>query len=212
MLRRYIGAAGRAIAVTAAEQFWWVAPALSGAAFLAVIWFNWGRQEVRRLRLKRPAKVYLTLHPKAGHDSWAQELYVPANTRIELQLRVEPRLSYQQQNFVFGFGGDEGQRPMPLAVMNHFIKRGQNREETPATNATHFVDYNDAYHIRQKVERTKGDTFAYGFAVHTMGPGRYPIKVQIWTEFGSGVPSEPLFLTVEETRPRRSAQSSPSMS
>jgi hypothetical protein len=98
---------------------------------------------------------------------------------------------------IFGFQGDRGRRPLPIKVRNTFIKEGQTREQSPATTSTHYIDYNDAYHIRETVERTAPNVTAYGFVIKTRAPGRYPIYVRAITDGGESSAVEDLFLNVE---------------
>ena len=87
---------------------------------------------------------------------------------------------------MFGFGGDESARPFPTRV-----------EQSPADTASHFIDYDDRYHIREQVERTKANVYTYGYAVQTRAPGRYPIVIEAITDYGNGKPANKLILKVE---------------
>jgi hypothetical protein len=193
-----VAAAGSVLLMSAAEKFWWLAPSVAGFAAILVIWFNWGQHKIRAFRARRPFEAFLTIAPEKGRDSWCHELHVPPNTEIAIQLRIRPRLHYRQLSFAIGFGGIEADRPRPIKVLNTFIKEGLRREQSPADNENHYIDYNNWYHIRDEVERIRPNFYAYGFLVQTKKPGRYPVLVEIITDCGEGKPSKELHLIVED--------------
>jgi hypothetical protein len=189
--------AGEVVSLTGAQQYWWLGAAISALAAVLVLWFNLGQHKLRAYRMKRPFYAALTLAPEQGHVSWATELHVPPHTEVALQLRLSHRLHYRQLELIFGFEGDAGRRPQPLSVLNTFVKVGQTRTQSPADTPTHYIDYNDAYHIREQADRTRPNVSAFGFIVKTRAPGRYPVRLQMITDGGESFPVEHLTLTVE---------------
>src|SRR5438552_3902025 len=89
-------AASGAVFLSAAQEYWWLAPLISVIAAVLVLWFNAGRPWLRARRLMRPVKAFLTLYPDGGHDSWATEIHVPLKSEIRLSLRIRPRFHYRQ--------------------------------------------------------------------------------------------------------------------
>lgn len=180
------------------QQYWWLASVISGLGLIAILWLNWGRPALRASKMKHPFDAFLTLTPEAGHDTWTAEQHVPSNTEIELQLRLRTRLHYKLHELIFGFDGNVGEKPNISSVVNHFIAFGLNREQSPETSPNHYIDYRGHYHIRETLERTKPNVYAYGFRIRTHNAGRFPIHLNVVTECGEGWPSKPLLLVVED--------------
>jgi hypothetical protein len=87
-------------------------------------------------------------------------------------------MHYRQELLIFGFGGYT-QRPQPFKVLNTYIKVGQRREQSPSDNRNHSIDHKDRYHIREPIEFTKPNHYAYGFMVRTHEPGRFPVIMEL---------------------------------
>jgi hypothetical protein len=179
----------------AAQEYWWLAPVISFLALVAVIWFQWGQHEVRKLRLRRPFNAALTHGADRADEYWS--LHVPAHSEVLIQVRMRPRTSYKQLEIVFGFFGDRDKRPVAKRVLNTFIKEGANREPTPANNPNHYIDQDDHYHNSTPAERTASHVYVTGFIVQTREPGRYPVLLGIFTECGEANPHNDLAVVVE---------------
>jgi hypothetical protein len=167
--------------MAAAQEYWWLGPAVAGCALLAVIWFNLGQHKLRVWRLKRPFR--------AGN---------PCHSAVAIQIRMRPKFSYRQVHLVFGFHGDTSRRPLPQSVLNHFIKVGINREQSPKKNPSHFIDQDNHYHISDPADRSPPNVYMTGFVVQTREPGRYPVILEIITECGEGKPVQNLHVIVKE--------------
>jgi len=185
-------------AVSASERFWWLAPTLSAIAAILIIWFNWGRDQLRAWRMRRGIEVHLTVAPEGGSTNWGYELHVPPEAELSIQLRLKPRFDYQQHTVIFGFRGKPDEKPEPISYLNTFIRRGLRREQSPDTHDNQFVDYNGSYHLRDERPLVNTTHYSYGFVVRTKKPGRYPIVFIAITDCGEAVPTNELFLTVEE--------------
>jgi hypothetical protein len=161
-------------AMTAAQQYWWLAPTVSALALIAIIWFQWGQHKVRAYRLRRPFSAVL-LRGSNDYEEY-NKLRLPAHKdEVIIHLRVRPRVSYRQTEIVFGFDGDPLKRPLPHRVLNEFIKKGFNREQDPDKNQNHYIDLHNHYHIVATVDRSPPNVQALGFVIQTRDPGRYPI-------------------------------------
>jgi hypothetical protein len=136
--------------VSASERFWWLAPTLSGIAAILIIWFNWGRAQLRAWRMRRGIDVHLTVAPEGGRSNWGHELHVPPESEVSIQLRLKPRFDYHQHTVIFGFRGKIDEKPEPISYLNTFIRRGLRREQSPDTHENQFVDYNGSYHLRDE--------------------------------------------------------------
>jgi hypothetical protein len=188
------------LTMTTAEKFWWVAPTISGLAFVAIVWFQWGQHRVRALRSRRPFRADMTIAPQTP-GSECRELHVPPHREISLQLRLRPALHYRQLEFVFGFWGDPLRRPLPVRVLNEFVKIGMTREQSPDTNSAHYIDHSDRYHIREALDRTNPNVYTQGFIIQTRDPRRFPVLLEIITDLGEAKPKRELVLIVEERLP-----------
>lgn len=181
--------------MTAAQEYWWLAPVLSAIAIVIVLWFQWGQYKVRNWRMRYPFKAFLT----AAHDgNQVHVLRIPPHQDVLIQLLIYPRLHYTQTELLFGFRGDQNAKPTPVKVVNTFIKVGKQREQSPDDNEDHYIDINDNYHIRRVSERTKPNCYAIGFLVKTKTSGKYPIRLEAITDSGESLPARELTVIVEE--------------
>jgi len=170
--------------------------ALSIAVFLMIAWINFGRPWRRSRRMRRPVDIQFKQGAR-GDGPTTTELKVPANSTVQLDFRMTPRLHHVQHELILVFDGDPDQKPLPKSVVNTFIKEGSARSQDPKTNSSHYIDYDDCYHIKARVEHTRGNTYAIGFSVETRGAGRYPVRFMVMTEDGEGRSRNDLMLIVE---------------
>jgi len=168
---------------------------LSVAIFVMIVWINFGRPWFRSWRMKRPFDVYFQAEPRSG-GARSSTLTVPAHSEVQIDFRLVPRLHHVRHEVVLAFEGDPERRPRPRSAVNTFIKEGAARIQDPKTNANHYIDYDDAYHIKSRVEHTRGNTYALGFAVETRDAGRYPVRLLVITEDGEGRARNALTLVV----------------
>ena len=103
--------------MTAAQTYWWLAPLISFFAFLAIIWFQLGQHQVRKHRLTRGFSAFLAHGPTDPNEQF--DLRLPANSKVMVQIRIRPRMPYRQ----IECQGPEETRPIPLRVLNRFIKK-----------------------------------------------------------------------------------------
>jgi hypothetical protein len=183
--------------MTAAQQYWWLAPAISALALVAIIWFQWGQHRARAYRLKRPFSAML-LYETNSPDEF-QTLHLPPHKdEVTIHLRIRPRVSYRQTEIVFGFDGDPSKRPLPHRVLNEFIKKGFNREQDPDKNQSHYIDVHNHYHIVTTVDRSPPNVQAIGFVVQTRDPGRYPVVFEKIIDCGEAKSFINLYVIVDE--------------
>jgi hypothetical protein len=78
--------------------------------------------------MRRPFTAYFGESDRA---QWTRELHVPSDSEVDIQLRLEPKLHYIQQEVVFGFEGEAGHRPEPVLTKNTFIKVGKSKYTGP---------------------------------------------------------------------------------
>ncbi len=189
-----------------AEKFWWLAPAISGLAFLAVLWFQFGQHKLRSLRMRKPFDAFLTIDHQIA-DSLSYEVHLPADREVLLHLRVYPILHYTQMELVFGFVGDKARKPEILYVKNTWVVRGRS-VETPEDDEDNYVDADGTYHIKRTAERAKGNCYAIGYFLRTKEPGVYPVRLEAMTDSGESMPRHGLTVTVENRRGKTAQQPS----
>lgn len=158
---------------------------LSIAIFLMIVWINFGRPWLRSWRMKRPFDLYFQAEPHRG-GALSSTLTVPAHSEVQIDFRLEPRLHHVRHEVVLTFEGDPERKPRPRSAVNTFIKEGAARVQDPKTNPNHYIDYDNGYHIKSRVEHTRGNTYALGFSIETRDPGRYPVQLLVITEDGEG--------------------------
>lgn len=200
MAYRYYCGDRKVMTMTAPQGYWWLAPLISGLALIAILWFQWGQHRFRTFRARRGFTATMVIAPEAGKAK-SREARVPANSQISIQLRMRPRLHYRQMELLFGFRGDALQRPMPLHVLNSYIKHGKRRTQSPDTNADHYIDHEDFYHIKETSERTYPNVYTLGFLVQTREPGRYPVLLEVMTDCGEAKAKKELVLIVDAELP-----------
>ena len=169
---------------------------LSTAVLGVVLWVNFGRDAWRSRKMRRPFEARFKA-AGAGDPPTCTELRVPANSEVQIDFRILPRLHYVQNEMVVGFEGEASQRPVVKSVSNLFVKEGAMRKRAPATNERHYIDYDDNYHIGERLNRIKGNHYAIGFLVETKGPGRFPVRIEAVTDDGEGKAYNRLTLVVE---------------
>ena len=189
--------------MSSADQFWWLGPTLGLVTIGFVVWFNYGQRKLREWRMRKPFDMYFVTEPDRSKDDFRHEMHVPAYSDVEVQLRMAPLMHFRQELFLFGFRGYT-QHPRPLKVVNTYIKQGKRREQSPDDTEGHYIDKKDRYHIRESVERTKSNHYAYGFLVRTFAPGRYPVVIETITDCGEGKPKKELVLVVDPKPERKS--------
>jgi hypothetical protein len=47
--------------LTAAQEFWWLAPTLTLVTICLLVWFNWGKHRLRTWRMKRGVEAHPTI-------------------------------------------------------------------------------------------------------------------------------------------------------
>ena len=102
---------------------------LTGISILLLVWYNWGRARVRRWRLGKPFDLFFDF---GGREKWSGELHVPPNKEVHIEFRLEPRISYEESELVFGFDGPEASRPLsPRTYPVHFLVSSDIRASAP---------------------------------------------------------------------------------
>jgi hypothetical protein len=194
---------GRILMSTASDEFWFLAPVLSVVTIGLIIWFNLGQHKVRYRRMKKPFRLDMVRPPGTTPADMVNDLHAPPDSEFSIQLRVWPLLEFERHEIIFGFLGDPETKPIPRRALNEFIKVGRRREESPETNENNVIDHNDNYHIRESRHLSNPNNYTHGFVVQTREPGTYPIRFEMITDCGEGLPVKGIFLTVDSRETKR---------
>jgi len=140
---------------------------------------------IRKWILRKPCTAYFKIDSQED-DANPTTITVRENSRVEIQMRLVPRISYVETGYIFGFTGHPNKKPIPKSIVNTFIANGINREQSPNDTPEHFVDYKGNYHIARERTRIKGTTYAIGFRIETGKPGEYELFMNFLEEEGIG--------------------------
>jgi hypothetical protein len=177
---------------------------LSASILGVQTWVNFIRPAIRRRRMAKPYSVEFKLG-QSGDAPSAPELTVPANSEVQIDLRLLSHLPYAEHEIAVGFEGPASERPLVLCVSQAFVKAGLLKNRSPKTDEGHYIDYNDRYHIKTRADRLAGRHTALGFLVQTRVPGRYPINVEAATDAGEAYSrNKPMLIVESKPKKRRS--------
>jgi hypothetical protein len=166
----------------------------SAAAFLLLLYIQFGRPWIRRIRLKWPFRAYFLItsrqqcpldYVQQDHrEHYVKELVVPANSEIPIQIVLHPRLSFLQRELYFGCGETltNPEKPSATEWFVSFVVKGVRREGKPdASHPGHYIDYNGFYHVREDFLYTN-DVRVIGFKLVTKAVGVYRAQIYAVTD------------------------------
>jgi hypothetical protein len=158
-------------------------------AFLLVGYTQIVRPRWRLYKLKRPFNAYFLITSinrfhlsyvlQDDDEHFVKHLVVPANAEIDIQIALEPKLSFTQQELYFGCDEHvlDSNKPRATEYFVPFILEGVRRSGKPdKDNPGHYMDYNGFYHVRENFLYTE-DVRIIGFKLRTKGPGVYSAQV-----------------------------------
>lgn len=172
----------------------------TASVFLAIIilciqvWVNFGRQWWRNRKMRCPFDAAFIYVEAPSNE---KELHLPQNCEVQINLTIFPKLHYTQHEIIVGFVRPDPNNPIMKSYQNKFIQRGKGRTIDPDDDLRHYVDYNGAYHIRDRAERTTGNNYTLGFIVETKAAGRFPLHIDAMTDTGEGNCMSQLVLVVD---------------
>jgi len=170
---------------------------LSVAVLALLFWVNFGRNWLRHYRMRRPFDIYFKLGGAADAPTGTEARLSAHSSEEQLDIRIAPKLHFVQNEIIVGIKGDSERRPRLKEMNNLFVKEGKGAGGSPAQRESHYIDYDDNYHIKERVDRTKGNKYALGFIVETRDPGTYDLSVSAMTDDGEGKASNLLTIRVE---------------
>ena len=150
----------------------------------------------RRIYLKHPCNVHFAVwHNDEQH--LLEEITLPSNTKCQIEIRIRPRISYEENMFGFGFLGDANDIPIPKGRFSNFVKEG-NKYSSPDKDEGHILTEKLRYHIQHSYVRRKHIVVATGFIVETRSVGDYPILITFSSDLRDGGPRQNLVLHVRD--------------
>jgi hypothetical protein len=175
------------------------------AAFLVLLWVQFGRPWRRYLRLKHPCEVHFQIRalenrsqPYAKQDQLGhrvKELVLPTYSEVEIELGCVAKLPFTEKHQVFTCEGDRDKKPYATEWIVHFVETGRKRG-MPGKDDGHSIDVHKGYHRKTDQARNLGTHFVTGFKLYTRAPGRYKTKLFFLTDEREGVAE--LSILVEE--------------
>lgn len=163
-------------------EYWWIGLVVATATLAIVGWVNIVTPLSRRIKMRRPYDVSLTLAPEKGRQGWLQEIHLPPDTETCVQLRMTSRLKFTQHELLFGILGEGA--PEIVKYRDDFVRGGLRAERSPETADSHYFDSKGAYHIQEDRPRVLGGLSTYGFVIKTKAPGIFPVRVGVITDSG----------------------------
>src|SRR5260221_2920418 len=165
-----------------------VSPGLSAVVLAILIWVQFVRPWWRRKTLLTPGTIRFIITsrnrrilPYASQDDrehFVNEMIVPSNSEIPIELTFTPSLHFSSTELIFGFIGENlEEKPHVENYFTPFIIRGTMREGSPENNDNHYVDHHQHYHIKATRSYSVGTDFAFGFIVKTHNPGIYDAQI-----------------------------------
>jgi hypothetical protein len=185
-------------AIVAAMATWhWsmIAAFLAGASFLVAGHSQILRPWLRRRKLRQPFRAYFLVTSlgrlptldyvlQDDEEHFVKELVVPPNSEIQIQIVLEPTVSFLQRELYFGcdeYSADKN-KPHAIEYFVPFVAKGVRGQGKPdAAHPGHYIDYNGFYHVREDYLYTK-DTRVIGFKLVTGVTGTYPAQIYTQTD------------------------------
>ena len=128
---------------------------VGAAAFIVLLWVQFGRQWRRHLRLKHPCDVHFQIRSisnrvqqyarqdELGHR--VRELVLPSFSEVEIEIGCEAKLAFNEKEQVFGCDGDIDKKPYPTEWIVHFVETGK-KTAVPGVDEGHYIDVHKNYH------------------------------------------------------------------
>lgn len=113
------------VAAMSTAQLWLTVVGVCFSASIpgVILWVNFIGPAIRKRRMAKPYLVCFKLG-QAGDAPEAQELPVPANSSVEIDLRVRCPIQYVEHEIVVSFDGPKNERPLIKHVRHQIVKRG----------------------------------------------------------------------------------------
>jgi hypothetical protein len=170
------------------EGPWAIGGAVAAGAMLALyVWLEIVRPLWRRHRLKTPCKAHFTIrNPRRslsgrdvsdGDPHLIKRLVVPANSVVDIELGILPRVEFFALEMVFGCTGGKENRPYIIEQTTSFKKTAV---DDPRQRAN-YLDINQQFHIKIDRPYNIGSHFVTGLKLKTGPAGLYPVVVSFLT-------------------------------
>jgi hypothetical protein len=144
------------------------------------------RHRKRRLReLAEPVTFVFVIRQGDGHQF--DELVLPANEEVKVNIGINPKIFFKSQRILFGCDGDLDRKPYPTAVDNEFVLAGRHKSANPDSNPAHSLLASLQYQIVEDRSWIVGSSVAWGFRLKTRAPGVYPTALVFHGEEVEGV-------------------------
>jgi hypothetical protein len=184
-----------AIAAAIWDWHWSMISTVFGAgAFFLLVHIQIIRPWWRRHRLKKPFKAHFLITSfdrfrmgyiaQDNHEHYVDELVVPVNSEVIIQIVLEPKLSFLQHELYFGCDEHlvDKNKPVATEYFVPFVVLGVRKSGKPdSDHPGHYTDYNGFYHVRERYLYSR-DVRVIGFKLATNGPGLFAAQIYTVTE------------------------------
>ena len=164
---------------------------VSVAILLIALLVNFVKPWRRRRHLQCPCNVYFNIRAMAdGELGYAllddrghllQELLLPPDRLVEVEISYYPHIHYKQEELVFGCEGSTSDKPLPIERFTRYISEGKNRWR-PGEDESDYISRTGAYHVRRSAARNVGTCYTVGYIVKTQKVGTYKATVSFLTD------------------------------
>ncbi len=143
------------------------------------------RLEVRKAR--KPCEIHflipeqhkriLSYASQDDKEHLVDELTLPSNSLVTIELWIKPKMNFHESEFYFGCEGDDVTKPRPIEYDNRFVERGLASKASPETDRNHYVDHHAYYHVRTERDLISSEVYVRGFSLKTIAEGKYTARV-----------------------------------
>jgi len=177
----------------------------AGAMLLLYIFWEPVRHFYRNRKLKKPCKVYFIIR---SADSWTSdyaiqddydhhlnEIVVPANSQVNIEIMYEPLVHFYEQEISFGCPGNNDLKPFVEKQFTKYVEQPAKSSWVHGEDG-HYRDIHKFWHAPRKKSRNVGSHFVVGFELKVRAAGRYKAILSFLTDEIEG--NAELFITVED--------------
>jgi hypothetical protein len=194
------------VAAMSQDHVWVVAAALlAGGTFAAYLIVEAILPAIRKHRLKHPCEVHFNVIGRhEGEITYAiqddrthhvDELVLPANSEIPIEIIYLPKLPFYETKLAFGCEGNIEGKPYATECFSRFNLKGKS-QWIPGVDDGHYLTRHKFYQMDREQHRNTGTHRVVGFKLKTENVGVFDARVYFMTDEVEG--SAKLTIRVEE--------------
>jgi hypothetical protein len=192
-----IGGITAAVAIVSDDHVWIVAATfLAGGTLVAYLIIEFVLPAWRRRRLKHPCEVHfnvpgrhegveLTYAVQDDRTHHVDELVLPANSEVAIEIIYLPKLPFYESMIAFGCEGNIDDKPYAIECFNRFNIKGKSRW-VPGEDDGNKLTRQKYYHIDRNEHRNIGTHRVVGYKLKTGSAGVFETRVFFMTDETEG--------------------------